>query len=212
MNLLALLTIASGSLSLLCLLALHFTSPEYQPSWRMISEYALGKHKWLLTVFFLLWGLCTMLVAVMLWSKVTSTWAMVGIILIFVTGVGATFGGLFDIKHKLHGLAFGLGVPFLPIASLLVTYHLINNGWGTNQTLLLVAAHLVWTSLVLMAVSMMLLFSGFKKTGLPMGPGVEPPKELPAGVIGINGYMNRLLVVCYIGWCLMIAVVFLSLN
>jgi hypothetical protein len=42
MEILAVLTIVSGSLSLLCLLALHFVSPEFQPSWRMISEYALG--------------------------------------------------------------------------------------------------------------------------------------------------------------------------
>ena len=46
-SLMAQLVMASGALSLVSLLALHFVSPEYHPSWRMISEYALGKHKWL---------------------------------------------------------------------------------------------------------------------------------------------------------------------
>ena len=56
-----------------------------------------------------------------------------------------------------------------------------------------------------MAVSMVLLMSGYKKTGLPMGPGIEPPKALPNGVIGVNGYFNRLLVICYILWLVVIA-------
>ena len=59
--LLAQLTILCGGLSLLCLLALHFASPEFGPSWRMISEYALGRHSWLITAFFLLWGAASIL-------------------------------------------------------------------------------------------------------------------------------------------------------
>lgn len=212
METLALLIIASGTLSLFCLLLLHFVSPEYQPSWRMISEYALGKHKWLITGFFVLWAICSTLVCVLLWNLVTSGWAMFGVILVFVSGIGALMGGLYDVKHKLHGLAFALGIPTLPIGALLVSYHLIaKDGWNPHQTSVLLSAHSIWISMVLMALSMMILFSGFKKAGLPMGPDIEPPKELPKGVIGINGYFNRLLVFCYIGWLIWIANVYLSI-
>ena len=38
-------SIACAVISLLCLLILHFVSPEFDPGWRMISEYALGNHK-----------------------------------------------------------------------------------------------------------------------------------------------------------------------
>lgn len=212
METIAFLTIVCGVISLLCLISLHFVSPEFEPGWRMVSEYAYGKHKWMLTLFFLLWGLCSILAAVLLWNIVTTLWAMFGTILVFITGIGAVFGGLFDVKHKLHGLAFGLGVPFLPVGALLVSYHLVNiETWSGYQTLILFSAHTIWISLVLMAVSMILLFSGFKKAGVPVGPNIDPPKFLPAGAIGINGYMNRLLVVCYILWPVSIAGIYLSI-
>lgn len=212
METIAFLTIVCGAISLLCLLSLHFVSPEFEPGWRMVSEYAYGKHKWLLTLFFLFWGLCSILSAVLLWNIVTTLWAMFGTILIFITGIGAVFGGMFDVKHKLHGLAFGLGVPFLPVGALLVSYHLVNiETWSSYQTLILFSAHSIWISLVLMAVSMMLLFAGFKKAGVPVGPNIDPPKLLPAGAIGINGYMNRLLVICYIIWPVLIAGIYLSI-
>jgi hypothetical protein len=63
MEIMAKLSLASGALSLLFLLALHFVSPEFQPSWRMVGEYALGKHKGFLTAFFLLWGLSSILLS-----------------------------------------------------------------------------------------------------------------------------------------------------
>ncbi|MBK9257907.1 MAG: DUF998 domain-containing protein [Saprospiraceae bacterium] len=193
-------------LSLLSLLVLHFVSPEFKPSWRMISEYALGKHKWLVTAFFIFWGLASIILALLLWSEVDTMWAKIGVVLVSISGVGALLGGFFDVKHKHHGLAFGLGIPTLPIGSLLICYHFIDlEKWQNDKTALLYVTHSVWISLVLMAISMVILMSGYKKTGLPMGPGIEPPKELPKEVIGYNGYFNRLLVICYILWLILVA-------
>lgn len=209
--LLAKLTLGSSALSLLCLLILHFVSREYKPSWRMISEYALGKHKWLITSFFIFWGLSSFFVAILLVNLVTSTAAIIGVVLIVISGVGAIMGGLFDVKHKLHGMAFGLGIPTMPIGALLVAYNLLQNvDWNTHSTALLVSSHALWISVILMALSMMILFSGFKKAGIAMGPNAEPPTVVPAGVIAVNGYANRLLVLCYVHWTVMIAVTYLS--
>jgi hypothetical protein len=41
-----------------------------------------------------------------------------------------------------------------------------------------------------------------------VGPHAEPPQVLPDGVIGMNGYANRLLIVCYIAWPVLIASLF----
>ncbi len=211
MSIVALLTVMAGFLSLVCLLALHLMSPEFKPSWRMVSEYANGQHKWILTLFFLLWGICSILCAALLWNQVSSIWASIGVVLVFITGIGAIFGGLFDVNHKLHGVAFGLGVPFLPIGALLVSYHLVKlSSWNEHQSQLLISAHAIWISLVLMAFSMMLLFSGFKKAAIPFGPNIAPPEALPPGVIGINGYMNRILIIVYILWCVFIAKIYLT--
>lgn len=201
METLSALVIVLSVLSLLSLFILHFVSPEFKMSWRMISEYALGNHKWLVTAFFIFWGLASMLLAFLLWHVVSSLWSQIGVILVLISGVGAMMGGWFDVKHKHHGLAFLLGIPSLPIGALLICYHLIGfEQWQSHQDILLISTHSIWISFVLMAISMVILMSGYKKTGLPMGPDVEPPKELPKGVIGVNGYFNRLLVVCYILW------------
>ena len=77
--------------------------------------------------------------------------------------------------------------------------------WQNYETPILYSTHSLWISFILMALSMVVLMSGYKKTGLPMGPGVEPPKALPKGVIGMNGYFNRLLVLCYILWLIVMA-------
>ncbi|MBK9455519.1 MAG: DUF998 domain-containing protein [Bacteroidetes bacterium] len=205
-------TIAFGVISILCLLTLHITSAEFKPNFRMVSEYALGKHKWLLTTFFLCWGLCSISSGFMLWNVVTTGWAKFGVVLLFVTGIGAIMGGLFDVQHKLHGLAFGIGIPFLPIGALLISYHLIQKTeWQNHSTLLLLSGHAIWISLILMAVAMVLLFSSLKANGIAFGPDAAPMSELPKGVIGINGWANRLLVLCYIAYPILIAKLLLTI-
>ena len=200
------LVILCSVLSLLCLLTLHFVSPEFKPSWRMISEYALGKYKWLITAFFYLWGIASILLSTLLWSEVSSTWGKIGVILVLISGIGAFMGGLFDLKHKNHGLSFMLGTPTLPIGALIICYHLMSmDKWQNYEKPIFYSTHSLWISFILMALSMVVLMSGYKKTGLPMGPGVEPPKALPKGVIGVNGYFNRLLVLCYILWLVVMA-------
>jgi len=213
MNTLARLIIASGVLSLLSLLLLHILSPEFKPSWRMISEYALGKHKSFLTAFFLLGSMSTIMLPFLLWNETTSAWAKTGLILVFVSGIGGLLGGLFDVKHPLHGLAFALGVPTFPIAALLVSYHLIKKtGWNHYSTGILFSAHATWIGLAFMAASMILMISGFKQAGIPIGKDAKPPESVPPGVIAVAGYFNRLLVLCNAGWAILMASVYLSIS
>jgi len=196
------LTTIFAILALVCLLALHFASPEFQPSWRMISEYALGKHKWLITLFFVFWGLSSFSLAAYLWPRVGGTWVTVGVVLLVISGIGEIMGGLFDLKHKLHGAAFLLGVPALPVAALLIGYYLTKE---TPHTLTLAIAHSTWISMILMGVSLAILMTGFKNAGYTMDQNMTPPEKLPDGVIGVVGYANRLLILCYVGWLLLIA-------
>lgn len=213
MSTLAMLAIASGIVSLLLLIILHFVSPEFKPSWRMVSEYALGKHKSLLTGFFVFWGLSTILFSLLFWNQVETTWSRIGLVLVFISGIGAICGGLFDLKHKLHGLSFAIGVPTLPIGALLVSYPLVKlAGWNMYKTLILVSAHATWISIVLMAVGMMLLFSGFKKAGVEVGPEKEAPSTLPPGVIAFAGYANRLLILSYMAWPVMLAYLYFRMG
>jgi len=212
LSLIAKLVIASGALSLLSLLALHFVSPEYQPAWRMISEYALGKHKWLITSFFYLWGVSSLFLSLLLWNVVTTGWGQVGVALLFLSAIGEIMGGLFDVQHKWHGLAFGLGVPSLPIAALLIGYNLIGTeSWRTFNKTIMISSYATWLSLIMMAVAMGVMFAGFKKAGIVMDQHTPPPEKVPEGVIALGGYANRVLVLCYVGWLILIANVYLSI-
>ncbi len=205
--------LATGAMSLVCLLLLHFLSPEYEPSWRMISEYALGKYKGLLTAFFVLSAACTMMLPILLWNETDGLWATVGLVLVFLSGVGALMGGLFDLKHPLHGAAFALGVPTIMVGALLVSYHIVKRpDWSQYSTGTLLTAHAIWISLVLMGVSMAVMMNGFKQAGIAMGPGATPPETVPPGVIAVAGYFNRLLVVCNTAWVMVMAYVYLILT
>lgn len=207
------LILVTGAMSLLCLLMLHFLSPEYDPSWRMISEYAMGKYKTVITAFFLLSGICTILLPVLLWNETSSLWAKIGLVLVFLSGIGAVMGGLFDLKHPLHGAAFALGVPTIAVGALLVSYHFAKQpGWNLHSTITLLSAHAIWISLVLMGVSMAVMMNGFKQAGIAMGPDATPPDSVPPGVIAVTGYFNRLLVVCNTAWIMVMTYVYLSVK
>jgi hypothetical protein len=204
--LLAQWVILTGGASLLCLLALHVVSPEFQPSWRMISEYALGRHKWLITAFFYLWGLSSLLLSLLLWHAVTAWWGMLGVVLLLVSAGGEIMGGLFDVKHRWHGLSFALGVPALPIAALLIGYDLADaEGFRRHGGTILLSTHATWASLVVMAVAMGVMFAGFKRAGIAMDPNAAPLERVPDGVVALGGYANRLLILCYVGWLIVVA-------
>jgi hypothetical protein len=212
-TILAQLTLITGVLSLLLLLALHFASPEFGPGWRMVSEYALGRHNGVLLGFFVTWGMASLLLAAMLWGEVSGVWARIGVCLLVISAVGEVMGGVFDLRHKLHGLAFGIGVPSLPIAALLIGYHLAaSEGWSAYGTAILAMSHATWVSVILMAAAMAVMITGFRKAGIVMGPGARPPEHVPPGVIALGGFANRLLVLCDVGWLMLIAWIYLLIR
>lgn len=99
-----------------------------------------------------------------------------------------------------------MGVPALPVAALLIGYHLVHlEGGQIHKTTILVSTHATSLSLIIMAIAMGVMFSGFKKAGIPMSQEEEPPEHVPPGVIALGGYANRLLVFCYISWALLVA-------
>lgn len=200
-NLPVIVIITSG-ISLFCLVLLHFFSPEFDPSWRMVSEYALGKHKWLVSLFFISWGLSSILLAVDLWKQVTSKAAKTGVILLFISGIGASLASYFDVSQPAgHGIAGFLGIPTVPIAVLLITYSLKKNeAWKTFMRPIKLLAHGTWISLVLMIAAMVVMMMGFQNAGIEMGPDSAPPSQVPEGVIAIVGYTNRLLIVVDLLW------------
>lgn len=200
-NVAAWVAIGATAVSAFALLALHVLSPQFHPSWRMVSEYANGNHRWVLTVVFLAWAIGSFALALALWPAISGWIGAAGLLLLVLAGVGETMGGLFDVNHRLHGVAFALGVPALPIAAILLTIAARRAGLEVPVW----AAVLPIVSVAVMGVSMAMLFSSLKGAGVQMTAGMEPLVALPAGVSAWNGWANRLVFATYYLWVLLAA-------
>lgn len=184
----ATIALAATVISALSLLILHIVSPEFQPSWRMVSEYGNGRHAWLLTMMFVAWAAAYWAIAAAVWPIAASWPGRIGSMLLILAGIGALMGGLFDVNHRWHGLAFGIGVPSLTIAALLVTPALRR----ASVHLPLWPSHLSWISVVAMAIALLLFVRAATAAGVQVGPQAPPLRELPPGVTAWHGWTNRL--------------------
>ncbi|MGC4068400.1 MAG: DUF998 domain-containing protein [Polyangiaceae bacterium] len=178
---------------------MHVVSSELDPSWHMVSEYAYGQYGLLLRVFFVCWGLGAIAASLAMFPLTIRWWHKLGVALVFISGVGAIGGGLFDVRHALHGLAFALGVPTLPIGALLLS-GLLASHLPAARVKLRIAAHATWVSVVLMAASMALFVASLKAAGAFHPESGQVLTTLPPGVSSVSGYANRLLVIAYLAW------------
>lgn len=195
------LTIVLSIGTLLVLTLLHILSPELDPAWRMVSEYANGNYGWMLSLFFALWALSSWALAYTLWSQVTTTAGKVGVYFLIASGIGEAMAALFDINHSLHGLASFIGIGSLPIAALLISTNLgRTEAWSAAKKPLLWSAHLTWISVLLMMATFGLLISTFMQSGAEMPTDSTAVTTLPDGVIGIVGWANRFLILAFCAW------------
>jgi hypothetical protein len=194
--------IATG-VSLGALALLHIVSPEYAWSWRMVSEYANGRHAWLLMIVFFAWAAASFALLWALWPLGATTLGKIGLIVLFLAGTGQVMGGVFDINHKLHGPAALIGIPSLCAAAILLTMSMARHGDIAAPPLW--SAHLPWISFVLMIGAFALFFSALSRAGVDMSSQTGPLAELPAGVSGYVGWANRLLFAATYLWVVLAA-------
>ncbi len=196
--------IAASVATLLILISLHLISPEYDPSWRMVSEYALGQYGWVLSLMFLVWAISSWALAFTLRSQVTTRAGKIGLGFLVAAGVGEAMAAFFDISHNLHGLATLIGIGSLPIAAMLISVSLSRiDGWSAAWPALLWTANLTWISVVLMAATFILMMVTYMQVGGNL-TATEAPAVLPPGVIALVGWTNRLLVVIYCLWVMVV--------
>ena len=118
--------VLSGAVVIL-LAALHVLSPEFQPSWRVVSEYANGHYAWVLTLMFALWAASSWCLAFSLQPLPLTRAGTVGVWFLAIAGVGEAIASAFDINDPLHGLADLLGAGALPVAAMLVSISLVRS-------------------------------------------------------------------------------------
>lgn len=190
-NTAARLAFVLGAATLIILAALHLLSPEFDPSWRMVSEYALGSYGWVLSLMHLAWAASSAALFFALRLHVRTASGKIGLGLLLISTIGAGLAAIFDINHSLHGLTALLGIPTLPIAAVLISMSLLRNPeWSYGRRTLLLAANFTWVSLVLFVGSVIV---GLSQSGGQFGPDVP------------LGWPNRLLVVAYCFWYMVAA-------
>jgi hypothetical protein len=179
---------ACGTLALLA--GLHALSPEFAAGQRMLSEYALGAHSWLLSILFAIWAVSSWALALALWPQARAIAGKIGLAFLVLAGVGEAMAAFFDVQHPLHGVAAMIGVPSLPLAALLISHSMVRlPAWSRMRGPLLTTAHLTWISFVLMGAGMAMMLATLGSDGKP-GPDT----------IQLQGWTNRLLVVAYCAW------------
>jgi hypothetical protein len=197
----ALLAMGAAAATLLLLAGLHILSPEFDPSFRMVSEYALGHYGWVLSLMFLAWGMSSWALALALWSQVKTRAGKVGWWFLVIAGLGEAMASVFDITQDTgHSIAGVLGMVGFPIAAVVLSVSLgRNQAWRSAKKPLLWIANLSWISVVLLGATLVLMTVQFLQvTGghLPQ----HAPTHLPAGVLGLDGWADRLFVLSNCLW------------
>ena len=199
------LAVGSSAAALALLLSLHVLSPEYSPAWRMISEYADGNFGWILSLMFLAYGASSLTLAFAIRSEVSTPRGKTGVALLTLAGIGAASAAQFDLNQAaLHDLAGVVGIVCLPVAALLISPALAAQAaWRSARKPILLAANLTWVTVVLFVASFVLMIATFAQVlgSLPS----TPPAELPAGVIAVVGWTNRLVVLSAWTWVSVVA-------
>ena len=195
------LSFAAATAFLLLLAALHFIKRELDPSWRVISEYALGDYGWMIVIAFLSLALSCLSLIVAIRSQIRSISGKIGLAFLLVAAAGLVIAAIFTTDPltasrdeltthgDLHGLGAGLGTGF-PIAATLIGLSLARNrAWSTARQSLLWAAGLAWIGFLVFALSMFVMFPGDGT----FGPDV------------LIGWPNRFMIVAYSAWLMVVA-------
>ena len=202
----ALLAIVAALVTLLLLVSLHVLSPEFDPSFRMVSEYALGHYGWVLSLMFLAWGMSSWALALAIWSQVKTKAGKVGWWFLIIAGLGEAMASVFDITHDPgHSIAGMLGIGGFPIAAVLLSVSLgRNQAWRGARSPLLWIANLNWISVVLLGATLILMTVQFVQATGGHVPQ-QAPAHLPAGVLGLDGWADRLIVLSNCLWVIVAA-------
>ena len=167
----------------------------------MVSEYALGQYGWVLSLMFFAWGISAWTLAVALWPQVTTRAGKIGLWLLIIAGLGEAMAAVFDITHDTgHSIAGVLGMGGFPIAAVLLSVSLgRTQAWRGAKSLLLWLANLNWISVVLLVATLALMTVQVAQAYGGHLPELAPA-HLPAGVLGFDGWADRLIVLSNCLW------------
>lgn len=195
------LSFVAAATFLVLLAALHFIKPEFDPSWRVISEYALGDYGWMMALAFLSLAVSCVGLFVAIRSQTRTIGGKIGLAFLLVAAAGLIIAAIFTTDPitasqdeltahgNLHGLGAALGTGF-PIAATLIGWSLARNqAWFPARRSLLWSAGLAWIGFLVFSLSMAIMF----------------PDDGTFGPDVLIGWPNRFMIVAYSVWLMVVA-------
>ena len=195
------LSFAAAATFLILLAALHFIKPELDPSWRVISEYEIGRYGWIMVLAFLSLAVSCVGLFIAIRSQIDTIGGKIGLAFLLVAAAGLIIAAIFitdpiTASHNeltthgnLHGLGAALGTGF-PIAAALIGWSLARNqAWSSARRSLVWSAGLAWIGFLVFALSMVVMF----------------PDDGTFGPDVLIGWPNRFMIVTYSVWLMVVA-------
>jgi hypothetical protein len=194
--------IRAASLYLFLLVLLHFLKPEFDPSWRMVSEYAIGRYGWLMIVAFLSLAASVAALVPALRVDARGRAGIAGLVFLTLAALGMVIAGVavtdpitiakdqVTTSGRFHGLGFILGGGY-PLAIALICWSVSRNSrWRREQKHVIFATIAAWIGFLSFMISMAVM--------LPANGGEAGPDVL-------TGWPNRLMMVTYPAWVIVTA-------
>jgi len=187
----------------LILIALIFIRPDLDPSWHTISEWAIGRHGWIMSVAFIISALSYAALWTMLKSQIRGLTGKIGITLLFICVIGTIGVGIFTTdpyppdftitRTLLHTICGGSAMFLLPFSALAININLAlkNKAWLPARKILQGTAGLPLLALIGFIVHLSIFV-------MPLGENANGP--------GVQiGWPPRLLFLTYMIWVISLA-------
>ncbi len=116
---------------MLLLCSLHLLQPEFDPTWRFISEYALGDFGWMMHLAFGLLALAQISVAITIFPYIRTVTGYIGLVILGISAIGVIIAGIFvtdpisvspedaTFSGSMHST--GAMLDYTPVAALLIS-------------------------------------------------------------------------------------------
>jgi len=182
-------------LFILILILLHFLKPEFDPKWRMISEYEIGKYGWLMRIAFFSWGLSTLSVLLMILkirngSYLIYTWLTILVLALFGAGIFKTdpiTETKKSIVNTIHTVCGSVVILTFPILATIICVRYLRLRAINDPGILIVFTVLAWVA----------------QFGFFSSISISQKKDPKAGRVGPTiylGWPNRIMVLIYALW------------
>jgi len=190
------ISIASGTLFVVSLGSLHVLEPEFDPTWRFISEYALGKFGWMMSFAFAALAISLTSVGLSIFSRARNVVGYIGLLILVIAVVGLLMAASFrtdpiftkpeDMTPSGQMHVLGASLDYSPLAFLFLSFSL--------------ARHEEWSS-----VKKWLFLTAVFSIALTIGFIITIPADGVFGSGVYTGLIGRCLLVSYIGWVTVVA-------